>query len=137
MTNSTASTPQRHRHHDACEIRLDELQAFDGAQHGDGRRDHAVAEEQRRARERAADEQLHAPPGTPLSCRCTSASSASTPPSPSLSARMMMTTYFSVTEIVSAQKMSDSTPRMLAASCEPAAFTDFSKAYSGLVPMSP
>ncbi len=76
-------------------------------------------------------------PGAPVNCRCTRASSASTPPSPSLSARMTMTMYFSVTEIMSAQKISDSSPRMLAGSCEPAACTDFSNAYSGLVPISP
>jgi hypothetical protein len=46
--------------------------------------------------------------------RCASASSARMPPSPSLSARIMTTTYLSVTEIASAQKMSDSTPRIAA-----------------------
>ena len=51
---------ERHGHHRVRELRLDELQPFDRAQHRDGRRDHAVAEEQRRARKRAADEDLRA-----------------------------------------------------------------------------
>ncbi len=42
--------------------------------------------------------------------RCASAISAMMPPSPSLSARMMMVTYFSVTTIISAQKISDRMP---------------------------
>jgi len=42
--------------------------------------------------------------------RCASVISAMIPPSPSLSARMMMTTYFSVTMTISAQKISDSRP---------------------------
>ena len=42
--------------------------------------------------------------------RCASAISAMMPPSPSLSARMMIVTYFSVTTIISAQNTSDSTP---------------------------
>jgi hypothetical protein len=49
----------------------------------------------------------------------------------------MITTYFSVTEIASAQKMSDSTPSTAAVSGAPAALSDSSSAYSGLVPMSP
>ena len=42
--------------------------------------------------------------------RCASAMSAMMPPSPSLSARMMMVTYLSVTTIISAQKISDRMP---------------------------
>ena len=42
--------------------------------------------------------------------RCASAASAITPPSPLLSARMMKTTYLTVTTITSAQKISDSAP---------------------------
>ncbi|MEJ0044684.1 MAG: hypothetical protein WDM81_21785 [Rhizomicrobium sp.] len=44
--------------------------------------------------------------------RCASVASASTPPSPLLSARMMRTTYFSVTMMTSAQRMSDSAPKI-------------------------
>ena len=43
----------------------------------------------------------------------TSAISASTPPSPLLSARMTTATYFSVTTTISAQVMSDSMPSTL------------------------
>ncbi len=46
----------------------------------------------------------------------TRASSARLPPSPRLSARMMMATYFSETSAMMVQKISDSTPMMLAAS---------------------
>ena len=62
-----------------------------------------------------------------------------TPPSPLLSARMISTTYLSDTTIISAQKIVDMPPRMLAAlsampwSGEKVSFT----AYRGLVPMSP
>jgi hypothetical protein len=44
------------------------------------------------------------------SVRWVSAISAMMPPSPSLSARMMMVTYFSVTTMFSAQNASESTP---------------------------
>ena len=54
-----------------------------------------------------------------LSPRCnprdTSAVSARMPPSPLLSARMISVTYFNVTTITSDQKITDSTPRTLAA----------------------
>ena len=60
--------------------------------------------------------------------RCASAKSARIPPSPSLSARIMTTTYLSVTEIASAQKMSDNTPRIAAGPCDPVAFNDSSNA---------
>ena len=42
--------------------------------------------------------------------RCASAASASTPPSPSLSARMISTTYLMVTTRISAQTMAESAP---------------------------
>ena len=42
--------------------------------------------------------------------RCANAASASTPPSPLLSARMMKTTYFTVTTTTNAQKISDKAP---------------------------
>ncbi len=70
---------------------------------------------------------------------CASAMSAMMPPSPRLSARMMRTTYFSDTTIISAQNIVDRPPRIVACSSarpccgENVSFT----AYSGLVPMSP
>ena len=42
--------------------------------------------------------------------RCASAISASVPPSPWLSARSRITTYFSVTTMISAHRISDTTP---------------------------
>ena len=49
---------ERHRQHGALETRIQDLHAFDRAQHRDGRRDQRVAIEQRRAehaeRDRAA-----------------------------------------------------------------------------------
>ena len=47
-----------------------------------------------------------------LSVRLISARSARLPPSPLLSARMMMVTYFSVTMIIIDQKIRLSTPKM-------------------------
>ena len=44
------------------------------------------------------------------SARCASAIRVSVPPSPLLSARSRSSTYFSVTMMMSAQKISDSTP---------------------------
>jgi hypothetical protein len=44
--------------------------------------------------------------------RCASAISASTPPSPRLSARSTMNTYFTVTVSSSAQMMRDRTPKI-------------------------
>ncbi len=49
----------------------------------------------------------------------------------------MTTTYLSVTEIASAQKISDSTPRIASLLDAPETLSDWSKAYKGLVPMSP
>ena len=72
-----------------------------------------------------------------ISRRCASANSARIPPSPSLSARMMIVTYLRETEIASAQKISDSTPSTAAASKVPASPTACCRAYNGLVPISP
>src|SRR6185437_16892417 len=52
--------------------------------------------------------------------RWASANSARIPPSPSLSARIMMVTYLMVTDRVSAQKIRDSTPSTTSASNLPA-----------------
>ena len=71
--------------------------------------------------------------------RNTNASRAMMPPSPRLSARIMNTTYFSVTTMISAQEISDSTPSTL--SWLPATgwlpLNASRMAYSGLVPISP
>ena len=81
-----------------------------------------------------------APPPLPTA-RCASAISASVPPSPLLSARSRMTTYFSVTTTISAHRISESTPSTAcgaAAADVPLAATTASRsAYKGLVPMSP
>ena len=69
--------------------------------------------------------------------RCASANSARMPPSPWLSARMMMTRYLSVTEMARLQKISDSTPSTASRLKVPAALSAVSSVYSGLVPMSP
>ena len=69
----------------------------------------------------------------------TSASSASEPPSPRLSARIMIATYLIETSSITVQNISDSTPITLWALttsgwCPPKVSL---MAYSGLVPMSP
>ncbi len=75
--------------------------------------------------------------------RCASAISASVPPSPWLSARSRITTYFSVTTTISAHRISESTPSTAPGSTAPvvtpplAAITASRSAYNGLVPMSP
>ena len=77
--------------------------------------------------------------GLPFAFSMTSESSASEPPSPRLSARMMMSTYLIVTRIMIAQKIRDRTPRMLSGVTGIGWWPlkiSFS-AYSGLVPMSP
>ncbi len=72
-----------------------------------------------------------------ISRRCARANSARMPPSPSLSARMMIVRYLSVTEIARLQKISDSTPSTAAVLKVPAASTAICMVYSGLVPISP
>ena len=67
------------------------------------------------------------------------------PPSPSLSARMMKKMYLTVTTIVSAHTMSDSTPNTFSGvgvTLDPDGPPGITRkhsfiAYSGLVPMSP
>src|SRR5512145_2305340 len=73
------------------------------------------------------------------SCRSTSASSARSPPSPSLSAFSTSSTYLSEMTIVTAQKIIDSTPSTVSGALPiPWGPTRLSRnAYSGLVPMSP
>ena len=75
----------------------------------------------------------------PTETRCASAISARMPPSPRLSARITRKTYFSVTMMISDQKISDSTPMISV--CVVWAASNICrlalKAYSGLVPISP
>ena len=90
--------------------RLHHLQTFDRRQDRDGRRDHAVAEEEGRA-ENAQSRQQQLAAGTPGSRRrVIKAMSDKMPPSPSLSARMTSSTYLMVTMIVTDQKISETTP---------------------------
>ena len=67
--------------------------------------------------------------------------SAKMPPSPLLSARMMMNTYLIITTSTKAQLMSDKTPSTVcdisAPAAPPAASTETLSAYKGEVPMSP
>ena len=91
------------------------LQALDRRQHRDGRRDDAVAVEQRRA-DHAEPEDTSA--GS-AATRCASAISASVPPSPLLSARIRKTTYLIVTMRISAQVISETTPRTASSASPP------------------
>src|SRR5215467_8466370 len=67
--------------------------------------------------------------------------SAMIPPSPSLSARITSETYVTVTMIVTDQKISETTPKMLsvdtATGCGSLGLKTVWTVYSGLVPMSP
>src|SRR6266536_2629137 len=67
--------------------------------------------------------------------------SAMIPPSPSLSARITSSTYVIVTTIVTDQKISEMTPKMLSSvtltGCGSAGLNTVWTVYSGLVPMSP
>ena len=65
--------------------------------------------------------------------------SARMPPSPRLSARSTNAMYFTDTMSISAQKISESTPRTFScdASTPVGPRKQLRKAYSGLVPMSP
>ena len=74
------------------------------------------------------------------SARVASAVKDSVPPSPLLSARSRIRTYFKVTTMISAHRISDSTPSTVSRVTGPdsaAAMAASRNAYSGLVPMSP
>ena len=77
----------------------------------------------------------------PAGPRRINAISAMIPPSPSLSARMMNGTYVTVTMIVTDQKTSEMTPKMVSCDtltgCGSLGSKTVCTAYSGLVPMSP
>ena len=79
------------------------------------------------------------PPGSAR--RRIKAISAMIPPSPSLSARITSRTYVTVTMIVTDQKISETTPKMLSCDTLTGCGSPGSKTvctvYSGLVPMSP
>ena len=86
------------RHDVRLEQRRGDFQTLDRAEHGDGRRDHAVAVEQRRPED--AERNQHRPadgqPRRSAAARARpgiSAVRASTPPSPWLSARITIATY--------------------------------------------
>ena len=77
--------------------------------------------------------------GLPLASCSESAIKAMMPPSPRLSARMMIDTYFTETTMISAQKNAERLPSTLPSFSGIGwlpAKTSF-MAYSGLVPMSP
>ena len=65
-----------------------------------------------------------------------SASIATSPPSPWLSARITYSRYFTVTTSISAQKIKDTTPYTASGLVPETCRVSF-RAYSGLVPMSP
>ena len=99
------------RHHGGRQRRRIDLQAFDRAQHRDRRRDRAVAVEQRGA-DQADDQKLRAPGARLARCaRDSSASSATMPPSPRLSARRIRSAYLIEMIRISAHRISDTTPR--------------------------
>ena len=79
------------------------------------------------------------PPGSAR--RRIKAISAMIPPSPSLSARITSRTYVTVTMIVTDQKISETTPKMLSCDtltgCGSPGLKSVCTVYSGLVPMSP
>ena len=90
-----------------------DLQPFDRAEHRDGRRDHAVAVEQRGAEEAERDEDRPRRGVAGASRGATSDISARMPPSPRLSARMTKTRYLIEMTMISDQKISESTPSTL------------------------
>ena len=86
----------RQRHDVRLEQRRGDVQPFDGAEHRNGRRDHAVAVEQRRAEDAEQDQHRPRRRRARRCCRRRggiSAVSARMPPSPWLSARMTMAMY--------------------------------------------
>ena len=80
--------------------------------HRDRRRDEAVAEEQRRAEQ--ADRADRRPQSPVATRHDSSVLSASTPPSPRLSARSTIVTYLTEMTSISDQRISDSRPSTLA-----------------------
>ena len=127
----------RERDDELLERRRDELQAFDGRQHRDGRRDDGVAVEERGAGDAEPKDQRRV---VRFATDWPSAISANMPPSPLLSARSSMMTYLSVT--IEHQRPDDQRQHaehgFAADKPSPrAAMTASRNAYSGLVPMSP
>ena len=105
---------ERNRQGEVVELRRDELEALHRRQHGNGRRDDAVAIEQRRAQDAEQDQKWNLGPSA-MRSDATSDNSARIPPSPSLSARKTNTMYLSDTIAISAQKISETIPRTSAA----------------------
>ena len=89
--NRATRIDDRERHHVGVERRRHDLEALDRREHRQRRRDDGVAVEQRAADDAEQDDVAPAAP----SARCASAISASVPPSPLLSARSRISTYFS------------------------------------------
>ena len=96
-------------HDEGLQLGRHHLQAFDGAQHGDRRRDQAVAVEEGDADDREADDEQRLRP-LALARRRARAASERMPPSPRLSARVISRTYLIVTTMTRAQNISESTP---------------------------
>ena len=95
----------RQRHHIGIEGRGDELDTFDRRKHRQRRRDHRITVESR-----ANNSEKNDGAGASVTARCASAIRASVPPSPWLSARSRISTYFSVTTTISAHRIRDTTP---------------------------
>ena len=81
------------------------VEPFDGAEHRNRRRDHAVAVEQRGAEQAERDQKSRGFAACACGWRDTSAISARMPPSPSLSARMTKIRY--LTEMIERQRPED------------------------------
>ena len=103
------------RDDEALERGRGDLEALDGAEHRDGRRDQAVAVEQRRAEHAERDDAAgDVPVGVDRCSGMTSAVRARMPPSPWLSARITSGRYLIEMMMISAQNTSEATPSALA-----------------------
>ena len=102
------------RYHEGVELGGRDGRALHGGEHRDGRRDHAVAVEQRRAEEADEHERPSGCPALAAPSGVTSAVRARMPPSPWLSARMTNVRYLTQITSTSDQNMSDSRPSTLA-----------------------
>ena len=106
IANSPTRMPMRDRHDDTAARPVDRGQALDRREDRDRRSDHRIAVEERGRRRRRAG-RCRGPALLPAEVlRLISASRARLPPSPLLSARMMIATYLTVTTIIIDQKIS-------------------------------
>ena len=100
----------RDRHHEGRKAGRVDLEALDGLEHRDRRRDRAVAVEESGADQADDEQQARQEPG--LAWRApSSASIAMMPPSPRLSARRIRTAYFTATMSTSDHRISETEPR--------------------------